>query len=141
MIKFEKLPVNILSRIPGVREVLSADSRVLFAYLFGGLATGRANPLSDVDIAVYLNETGGLAEYKLALFGRITDALGTSELDLVVLNTAPISIAGRVLQNRQLLADKDPFRRHAYESLTLREFFDFRIMKEEFFARRYGIGR
>jgi predicted nucleotidyltransferase len=88
MIKFEKLPVNILSRIPGVREVPSADSRVLFAYLFGGLATGRANPLSDVDIAVYLNETGGLAEYKLALFGRITDALGTSELDLVVLNTA-----------------------------------------------------
>jgi hypothetical protein len=94
-----------------------------------------------VDIAVYLNETGELAEYKLALFGRITDALGTSERDLVVLNTAPISIAGRVLQNRQLLADKDPFRRYAYESLTLREFFDFRIMEEEFFTRRYGIGR
>jgi hypothetical protein len=141
VIKFEKLPVNILSRIPRAREVLSADGRVLFAYLFGSFATGRANPLSDVDIAVYLNETGELAEYKLALFGRVTDALGTAELDLVVLNTAPISIAGRVLQNRQLLVDKDPFRRHAYESLTLREFFDFRVMEEEFFTRRYGSGR
>ncbi len=141
MIKFEKLPPHILSRIPAVREVLSLDKRVLFAYLFGGLVAGRVRPLSDVDIAVYLHDTGELAEYKLSLFGRVTDALGTAELDLVVLNTASISIAGRILQNRQLLVDKDPFRRHVYESLTLREFFDFRIKEEALFTRRYGIGR
>ena len=141
MIKFEKLPSNILSRIPAVREVLSRDQRVLFAYLFGGLAAGRLRPLSDVDIAFYLNDTGELAEYRLTLFGKVTDALGTAELDLVCLNTASISIAGRILQNKQLLVDKDPFRRHVYESLTLREFFDFRITEEAFFTRRYGIGR
>jgi predicted nucleotidyltransferase len=141
MIKFEKLPADILSRIPQVQEALLRDSRVLFAYLFGGLATGRVHPLSDVDLAVYLTDTGDLALYKLSLFENVTDALGTAELDLVVLNTAPISIAGRVLQNRRLLVDKDPFKRHAWESLTLRQFFDFRIKEEEFFARRYGIGR
>jgi predicted nucleotidyltransferase len=141
MIKFEKLPPGVLSRIPRVRETLSRDERVLFAYLFGGLAAGRVSPLSDVDIAVFLNEVSGLAEYKLALFDAVTDALDTAELDLVVLNTAPISIAGRVLQNKQVLVDKDPFRRHAYESLTLRKFFDFRVKEEAVLARRYGIGR
>lgn len=59
MIKFDKLPSNILSRIPAVREVLSLDQRVLFAYLFGGHSAGRIRPLSDVDIAVYLNNTDG----------------------------------------------------------------------------------
>lgn len=140
MIKFEKLPSNILSKIPAVMEVLSTDQRVLFAYLFGGLAAGRVRPLSDVDIAVYLNDTGELADYKLTLFDKVTEALGTTELDLVVLNTASISIAGRILQNKQLLIDKEPFRRHIYESLTLREFFDFRITEEAFFTRRYGVG-
>jgi predicted nucleotidyltransferase len=141
MIKFEKLPSLILSKIPMATEVLMKDSIVVFAYLFGGLAAGRVNPLSDVDIAVYVNDDLDLADYKLTLFDRITDALGTAEVDLIILNTAPISIAGRILQNKKLLVDKDPFKRHAYESLALREFFDFRVIEEALLARRYEIGR
>ncbi len=141
MIKFEKLPQNIISRIPDARSVLAKDENVIFAYLFGGLAAGKVNPLSDVDIAVYVRDTEDLSEFKLDLFDKLSTALGTAELDLVILNTAPVSIAGRILQNKQLLADKEPFRRHTYESLTRREFFDFRVMEEALFSRRYGIGR
>lgn len=140
MIKFEKLPGEILARLGKVQEMLFRDDNVIFAYLFGGLAEGAAKPLSDVDVAVYLRSTAGLAEYKLGLFSRLTDELGTSELDLVVLNTAPTSLAGRVLQQKRVLVDKEPTRRHSYESVTLREFFDFRIKEEAFFNRRYGIG-
>jgi uncharacterized protein len=139
MIKFETLPKEILSRLPDVKKALAEDENVTFAYLFGSLASGRVTPLSDVDIAVYLGDVSKRAEHKLALFDKLTDALGSSELDLVILNTAPTSIAGRVLQNKQILVDKEPFRRHAYESLTLREFFDFRVKEEAFFQRRYGI--
>ena len=141
MMKLEKLPGDILSRMAEARKVLAADEAVIFAYLFGGLATGRVQPLSDVDIAVYLTQTAELAEYKLSLFGKLADALGTAEVDLVLLNTAPVSLAGRVLQNKQVLVDKEPGRRHAYESLTLREFFDFRILEEAYFNRRYKRGR
>lgn len=140
MMKLEKLPADIRSRIPGAVKALAADERVVFAYLFGGLAAGRVSPLSDVDIAVYVSGVSDRGEYSLALFDRLSDALGTAELDLVILNAAPISFAGRILQNKQLLVDKDPFRRHRYESLTLREFFDFQIKEKAFFARRYGIG-
>ena len=141
MMKLEKLPADILSRIPDAGKALAADERVVFAYLFGGLAAGRMKPLSDVDIAVYVSGVTDIGEYALALFDRLSNALGTAELDLIILNTAPVSIAGRVLQSKELLIDKDPFLRHRYESLTLREFFDFRITEEAFFARRYGIGR
>lgn len=141
MIKFEKLPADILSRIPEAIKVLSEDNNVIFAYLFGGLAKGKVEPLSDIDIAVYLKDTDILAEYKLMLFDKLTDALGTNELDLVILNTAPLSLTGRVLQKKEILVDKTPFQRHLYESVTLRKFFDFKIKEEMYFSRRYGIGR
>jgi len=141
MIKFEKLPADILSRIPEAKEVLIQDDNVIFAYIFGGLAEGKVTPLSDVDISVYLRNTANLAEYKLQLFNRLSDALGTSELDLVILNTASISIAGRILQNGKILVDKEPPVRHAYESRTLREFFDFKIKEDALFSMRYGIDR
>ena len=140
MIKLEKLPSDILARIRRAEGVLAQDNNVVFAYLFGGLAKKEIRPLSDVDIAVYLSETINLAEYKLLLFDRLTDVLGTGELDLVILNTAPISITGRILQDKLTLVDKEPFLRHRFESLKLREFFDFKIKEEAFFARRYNIG-
>lgn len=141
MIKFEQLPSDIQSRLPAAITICQDEGNVIFAYLFGGLAASRRNPLSDIDIAVFAGNTADLDAYRLALFDRLTDALGTAELDLVILNTAPLSLAGRILQNRRVLVDKEPFRRHAYESLTRREYFDFHIKEEAMFARRYGRGR
>jgi predicted nucleotidyltransferase len=140
MIKFEKIPEDILSRIPAAQRVLVEDENVVFAYLFGGLAKKSQKPLSDVDIAVFIRDVNDPAAYKLDLYTRLADALGTAEVDLVVLNTAPTSLTGRILQNKQVLTDKAPFRRHEYESLTLREFFDFRIKEEAIFKERYGLG-
>jgi predicted nucleotidyltransferase len=141
MIKFGKIPDDILSKLPLVEKTLAEEDNVLFAYLFGGLAAGKLKPLSDVDIAVYVRDMSGLAEFKLGLFSRLVDVLNTSEMDLVILNTAATSLAGRILQQRRVLVDKEPPRRHTYESVTLREFFDFRIKERAYFGRRYGVGQ
>ena len=140
MIKFEKLPEDILSNIAEGKNVLLYDDNVIFAYLFGGLAEGKVTPLSDIDIAVFLKSDHNVAEYKLGLFDRLSDSLGTSEIDLVILNTAPISFTGRILQKKQILIDKDPPRRHIFESVSLRKFFDFKIKEDMYFLRRYSIG-
>ena len=140
MIKFEKLPEDILTKIAEGNKVLLDDDNVVFAYLFGGLAEGKVTPLSDIDIAVFLKSVHDAAEYKLGLFDRLSDALGTCEIDLIILNTAPISLTGRILQKKQILIDKDPPRRHIFESVSLRKFFDFKIIEDKYFLRRYGIG-
>lgn len=141
MIKFERLPPDIIHCLEGIKKILIGDENIIFAYLFGGLVKGEVHPLSDIDLAVYLKKTDELAEYKLRLFDKITDAIGTSEMDLIILNTAPISLTGRILQKRDVLVDKEPFSRHAFESLKLREFFDFRVKEDSLFLRRYGLGR
>ena len=114
------------------------ESNIIFAYLFGGLAKGQFGPLSDIDLALYLKNEKKI-DY-LDTFGKISEILGTGEIDLVILNKAPLSLAGRVLQGRKVLVDKAPFVRHRFESLTLRMFFDFSLKERTILKRRYGIG-
>ncbi len=141
MIKYDRLPENIRHFLPQVREYLNKHPKVIFAYLFGGLARGRVSPLSDVDIAIYLAEDAEIAQEKLGILGKLNDLLKTDEVDLVILNTAPLPLAARIIKNKIILLDKKPFMRHAFESLIIREYFDFSRKEMDLFKGRYKLGR
>lgn len=51
------LPADIREHLAALDEAFARRPAVVFAYLFGGAASGRLTPLSDVDVAVYLDET------------------------------------------------------------------------------------
>jgi uncharacterized protein len=138
MIRYKELPENIDENIDRLTEVFLHDPNVVFAYLFGGLLKDKRSPLSDVDLALYVDRTQHF-DY-VSMFGKIGDILKTDEIDLVVLNHAPLSLSGRILKDRKILVDKDPFRRHRFESVILRESFDFAIKERDILHRRYGIG-
>lgn len=141
MIKTHRVPEDIWNRISQAKTYFEAHPRVLFAYLFGGLAKGKLTPLSDVDVAVYLSEDGDLAQEKLEILGKLMDILGTDEIDLVILNTASLPLRARIIEKKRVITDKYPFLRHKFESLTLREYFDFSVKEMEIFKRRYSLGR
>lgn len=138
MIKRQPLPSDIAERLTRLATVLAEHEAIGFAYLFGGLARGDRHPLSDVDIAVYLRGEVDVAEVKLELIGLLCDTLGTDEVDLVILNTAPVSLVGRILRDRTVLVDDDPALRHLFESRLLREFFDFSRKEEAILLRRFA---
>ena len=141
MIKFHKLPEDILEHIPDVKSYLEGCRDVVFAYLFGGLAKGKPAPLSDVDIALYLSSEADFSKSKMEILGRLIDILATDEIDLVILNLAPLPFRARTICNKLILVDKDPFLRHKFESLTLREYFDFSVKERDIFSGRYSLGR
>ena len=138
MIRFKRIPGDIHKQLDLLSDFFMEDPNIIFAYLFGGVARDKRGPLSDVDLGIYVRNIKRLDF--LSSFSEISRILGTDEIDLVVLNSAPISFAGRILRNRKILIDKDPFLRHQYESRILREFFDFSIKEKEILHRRYGIG-
>lgn len=140
MIHQAPLPLDIETRLQTLGQALDRCPGVVFAYLFGGAASGPIKPLSDVDVAVYLDECVDPVEGKLDALGAVTKHLGTDEVDLVVLNTAPTALAGRILQARRVILDRVPFRRHLFESRTLRQFLDFRILEHRLLAQRFGRG-
>ena len=125
MIRLKPLPPDIATRLPLAAEYLGSHPKVICAYLFGGLARREHRPLSDVDIAVYLSDSADAADVKLDILGNLIEILGTDEIDLVILNAAPPSLAMNVLRNKRVLADNDPTKRHRFESLAFRKYFDF----------------
>lgn len=134
------MPADVDEKIATLGRALEACPGLVFAYLFGGMGAGQRTPLSDVDVAVYLAEGADPLEMSLEVVAKVTAHLRTDEVDVVVLNSAPAALLGRILATRRVLLDRDPVRRHRFESRALREFFDFRVFERQHLARRFGRG-
>ena len=125
----------------GLGEAIAASCPdVLFVYLFGSAATGLLTPRSDVDLAVFVAPGVDAHATQLAVARVAAQQLGTDAIDVVLLNSAPVSVAGRVLGTRRVLLDRDPYARHRYESSTARLFQDFRIREHRILAEREAHG-
>ena len=118
----------------------SSREDILFAYLFGSHAKGVATNMSDVDIAVYSLDEKCDGDSRLDMLHALSTTLKTEKLDLVILNTAPITLAFRILQNHILLIDREPLRRHRFESLAMRKYFDFSYLETGILERRFADG-
>jgi predicted nucleotidyltransferase len=118
-------------------QYLTARDDIIFAYLFGSYATGKQTHLSDIDVAVYLKDDGQAFDKKLGILNDLTKILETEDIDLVILNKAPISLLAKILANKVILIDKDPYVRHAFESLNMRMGFDFSIFEKRILEQRY----
>lgn len=98
---------NIYPLLYNLKEVLLKDGEIIFGYVFGSYGMGRPSPLSDVDIAFYVLSGKDGFEKKLALMEEITSILKTDEVDIVILNKAPLVLCYQVLKTGRLLFSKD----------------------------------
>lgn len=101
---------------------------VAAVWLFGSTVAGGAHAHSDADVALLLRE--GAPRPSLRDRGRVSDvlarALGQPDIDLVVLDEAPLELRAAVLDQGRLLAEPDPPRRVRFEVETLSRWFDVR---------------
>jgi uncharacterized protein len=126
--------VNESSRVPPIdaaaRERLAhAFDRegVVAAMLIGSQARGETHPLSDVDIAVW-HEPGldpsQRLELQLDLIGAAEGALGTDEIDLVMLNRAPPLMRQRAIRDAVRLVERDRDERVRMETRAILDYCD-----------------
>ena len=110
-----------------------AGTAVQCAYLFGSTARGEAGPLSDVDVAVLLDESVPRENY-LDMAAALVEELERSapHIDLTVLNEAPPALRHRVLLDGLLLLERDPRQRIDFEVRSIREALDFQHFADIF---------
>lgn len=75
-----------------IASLLEPRPEVLEAYLFGSHALGREQPHSDIDVAVYIDESvaeEGAYGYRAQLITEIMAGLHSNDIDLLILNQAP----------------------------------------------------
>ena len=86
----------------------------LFAYVHGSRAAGTARPDSDLDVAAFW---GGVAPASF----EVDVPAG---VDLMVLDTAPLELRGRVAEKGVLLFEVDSAARVHWEAMTRKIWFD-----------------
>jgi predicted nucleotidyltransferase len=86
-----------------IRPVVESDCRVQFVYLYGSRARGDARPGSDVDLAVSLRPSGGLFD-EARLHDQLAAALDRDDVDLLIVDRAPLWLQFRVVAGRVLFS-------------------------------------
>ncbi len=106
---------------------------VKFAYLFGSVAAGKSNKLSDVDLAVfidddYLGKNKFAYGYKAELITELIKVLRTNNVDLVILNNIPALLKHKILTKGKLLVCRDDSERIRFQVKTLNGYNDFKYL-------------
>ena len=100
---------------------------VVSALLFGSQATGRTGALSDVDVAVWMDpglSPAARGQLGNELFPAAARALGTAEVDLVVLNDASVLLAHQARRDGIRLLERDRDARVRLETRALLDYLD-----------------
>ena len=135
------LPPDLEARLATLGDTIAdACQEVEFAYLFGSVVSGRHTPTSDVDVAVHVSPSADGETVRRTAARAASRHLRSDALDVVLLNRAPLALAGRILTSRRVIVDRVPFARHRYESRIARLFADFRIRERRLLAQRYARG-
>lgn len=121
----DRLPETVL---PALRGTLSQVPEVAFAYLFGSAA--RGGDFRDVDVAVYFIPCPSSSYERFKLAMRIARLLERSlqprrEVDVRVLNEAPVPFRYEVLRTGRLLIQRDLECRIRYEAQLFSSFLDY----------------
>ncbi len=126
-----------------IKRVLGREERVTAAYLFGSVASGEATPMSDIDVAILLNDSSPdvCLQMTRELTIRISEALGSSRIDVVCLNHADVALRNNVVRRGILFLDRDPMLRAEFERRTWDEYDEMQriwMMYDRHMVRRFA---
>lgn len=118
---------------------------VALAYLFGSQAEGQVTPLSDVDVAVLLQEGDPRkrSEMYLALLTDLIQHLGTDRMDLALLAEEGDGINAQIVVEGVLISCQDEAVRVRIEKKALDRYLDdepFARVRREYVRRRIKEG-
>lgn len=100
------------------------------AYQFGSTARGQEGPLSDLDIAILVDDKQALSDLELLriellLAYELQRQLAVSEVDLITLNRQRLSLQYAVLRTGKLIYEADPQYRISFAQKVIQAYLDF----------------
>ena len=111
-----------------IASLLEPHPEVLEAYLFGSHAHGAAQPHSDVDVAVFVDEAKvneSTFGYRAQLTAELMAGLHNNDVDLLILNQAPPALYYHVLRDGIRLLSRDLAATTAREGYAVSRYCDF----------------
>jgi len=109
---------------------------IRLVYIFGSIAKGCANKLSDVDIAVFISEDSTKNYpygYRAQIITDLMKILKTNNVDLVVLNRASPFLRFQVLRYGKLIFCRSKLERIRFQVKTFNEYNDTKRLVDFYF--------
>jgi hypothetical protein len=116
-------------------ERIAKKYRIILVYLFGSKARNTDSKISDIDIAVLLenNEEDDLKDLILALIFEFSKLFKSDKIDLLLLNRASLAIQYRVISEGKILYQINSELRCNYEEKVVKLYLDFKKFEEEYY--------
>ena len=130
-----KLPEDITDRLPVLIEKIEKDQDIVALYAFGSLTAGDLKPLSDLDFGTLIS--GKLDKQKrfdkhLDLIGKFNEVLKTDEVDLVMMNDAPMRFSHHIIKSGKLIHCTNKIELIDFIEKTIKLYLDFRFFRDTF---------
>ena len=119
---------KILSKL---KEYFIEKKGVLVVYLFGS-ASGKSHGWKkrpDLDIAILLDDytlKDGSLKQQCIFWAELVALLKRDDIDVLILNTAPLILRHEVIKNGLILFEKEPSSRIDFEVSSELKFYDFK---------------
>jgi predicted nucleotidyltransferase len=117
-------------------ESVLADHPVSVGFVFGSRARGESHEHSDIDIAVafedYQSGDSGYLDARLGLGADLALALGTDDVDVVDLHSAPPALVRAIFRDGKQVVGTDEAASHLRETLLAEATEDHRSPAERF---------
>ncbi|ADI74069.1 DNA polymerase beta domain protein region [Methanohalobium evestigatum Z-7303] len=120
--------------IKKLEDYFTAKDEVILAYLFGSVAKGESNRLSDVDVAVLLDESltkQEMFDLELKFIDDIVGILKVDDIDLTIMNLAPLTLNFNIIKQGYILKS-DENKRVRFETYLMSRYLD-----EKYYRERY----
>ena len=121
-------------------DFFQRQAEIEIAYIFGSIARGTESALSDIDIAILIddqqiNDDKFRYGYKAEILADLMKILKKNNVDLVILNEANTLLRHRVLYHGRLIYSKNEKKRIEFQTNTIDKYIDFKeLMKPHFNA-------
>ncbi len=106
-----------------IDQYLKNNTVIKFAYLFGSCVRDGDGPLSDIDLAVYLDKRFDFFSARLHFLEDLSRLFKGHPCDLVVLNSASLILQYEVIREGIILKENKK-KRIPFEVGVLREYLD-----------------
>lgn len=116
-------------------EKIAHDFTLKLVYLFGSKAKEINTPVSDIDIAVFIDnyENQDLRQIILDLIFEFSQLFKSDKIDLLILNEAPITIQFKVISEGKSLFQFNPEYRADYEEKVVKLYLDFKKFEDDYY--------
>ena len=115
---------NMIDKSNDIKKIFAEEKNILLTYLFGSQLKGKTGPLSDYDFAVFLSQKTSFS-FKHKLKNKLINILDNKQVDLVILNDAPIELKYNVIATGKIIYQKNSVAKVEFEADTLSRYFDY----------------